>query len=66
MDLLYLSKLITLIIYLNKNIAKIRDMFKGGKKLCQTAAVYMQILSFIVLSIWLNIKMICFESFDIW
>jgi hypothetical protein len=39
MDLCYLSKLQLFILYLNKNIAKIRDMFKRGEN-CQTAAVF--------------------------
>jgi hypothetical protein len=35
-----LSKLQLFILYLNKNIAKIRDMFKGAIFFCQTAVVF--------------------------
>jgi hypothetical protein len=40
MDLCYLYKLQLFILYLNKNIAKIHDMLMGGKKIRQTAAVF--------------------------
>jgi hypothetical protein len=46
MDLCYLSKLQIFILYLNKNIAKIRDMFKRGEKLPNCCCFYWQILFF--------------------
>jgi hypothetical protein len=42
------------------------EMFKGGEKIRQAAAIFLvQILSFVVLSIHLSLKMILFESFYI-
>jgi hypothetical protein len=40
MDLCYLYKLNLFVLYLNTNILKIRDMFKGGEKIRQIAAVF--------------------------
>jgi hypothetical protein len=40
MDLCYLNKFQLFILYLNKNITKICDLFKGGGKICQVAAVF--------------------------
>jgi hypothetical protein len=41
MDLCYLCKFQIFILYLNKNITKISDLFKGGAKILQVAAVFM-------------------------
>jgi hypothetical protein len=40
MDLRYLYKLQLFILYLNKNITKIHDLFKRGENIRQTAAVF--------------------------
>jgi hypothetical protein len=40
MDPCYLYKLQLFILYLNKNIAKIRDMLMGDEKIRQTAIVF--------------------------
>jgi hypothetical protein len=59
MELYYLSKLQIFICYLNKNIEKNCNMFKGGEKIRQASAI------FFVSSIYLSLNMILFESFDI-
>jgi hypothetical protein len=65
MDLCYLYKLQIFILCLNKNSAKICFMFKGVKKSPNSCCFYWMILSFVVLSICLSLKMIIFKSFDI-
>jgi hypothetical protein len=40
MDLCFLYELQLLILYMNKSIAKIRDILKEGEKIRQTAVVF--------------------------
>jgi hypothetical protein len=66
MDLCYLSKLQLFIFYLNKNISKTCDMFKGGKKNCQASAIFIDIFclllfrAFVWVSRWLFLSILLF------
>jgi hypothetical protein len=49
-----------------KKSEKNLDMFKGGEKIRQAAAIFIDIYYlFVVSNICLSLKMILFESFDI-
>jgi hypothetical protein len=68
MDLCYLFKLQLFILYLNKYITKFLDLFKGGGKNSQTAAVFigrfclLLFWAFIWVSRWLFLSLLIFSE----
>jgi hypothetical protein len=65
MDLQNLLNLQLFILYMQKNQKKFLICIRGGEKIHQNTAFLGPILSFIVLSIQLSLKIFLFESFDI-
>jgi hypothetical protein len=68
MDLCYLSKFKIFILYLNKNIANIHDLFKGHGKICQVAAVFIDrfylllFWAFVWVSRWFLLSLLIFSE----
>jgi hypothetical protein len=68
MDLYYLYKLQLFILYLNKNITKILDLFKWGRKIRQIATVFIDrfclllFWAFVWVSRWLFFSLLIFSE----